>query len=160
MESPGGFRELMSSLWKAMKIDLPSGLANEVYTIAPEDQNEVHLLSTHEGMLDIISEAGTLHNKQAGKPLLELLALNQPPLAVNVDNASGTVMVWTRQKIADLEVEDVIRLVNKVMETVQEAKKCVDCSDTRELFNPDTTPAVMHFQTTGETTLSRLRRRN
>jgi hypothetical protein len=160
MEQENEFHELMHSLWSVMQIELPSDATSEVYSIMFANQVEVHLANTQPGMVDIISEAGVLLNKQAGQTLLDLIALNHPPLTVNVDHDSGTVMIWARQRITEIDVDTLIALFTDMVKTVYQAKQCIDCRDARELFGPTTNHNLMHVPPKGEGTLAQLRRRN
>lgn len=136
MEYENAFHQLMKSFWHCMDKELPYGQSSDVYTVAFDNQVEVHFLSTQEGRLDIIAEAGFLVNKQAGQPLLNLLALNHPPFNVNVDQETGAVLVWTRQELAGTDRERLIELVSQMMTRVQQAKVCIECRETRRVLLP------------------------
>jgi hypothetical protein len=160
MKANSEFHDLMRELWKVMHAELSEEEQDEVYSITFANQVEVHLLMTQPGKFDIISEAGTLLNPNAGLALLELLAINRPPLAVNVDRSSGTVMVWARQNVADADVDSLIALISELVKTVYLAKQAIDCRDASELFGPEVRLESMHVPPRGEGTLAQLRRRN
>jgi hypothetical protein len=154
------FQDLMKSLWKVMQIDLPSDSTSEVYSIMFANQVEIHLLNTVDGMIDIIAEAGTLRDPLAGPALLQLLALNHPPLTVSIDKDSGIVMVWVRQGMAYIEMERLTSLISDLVNTVSLARQCIDGKQLQELFGPAARHDIMYVPSNRETTLTQLRRRN
>lgn len=160
MNAESEFHDLMRELWKVMHAELPEDGQDEVYSITFANQVEVHLLTTQPGKFDMISEAGTLLNPKAGQTLLDLLAINRPPLAVNVDRDSGTVMVWARQNIADVDVDSLIAQISELVKTVYLARQAIDCRDASELFGPQEGEERVHMPPRGEGTLALLRRRN
>jgi hypothetical protein len=160
MIQDNAFQSMMKSLWKVMSIDFPAESENEVYSITFPSDVEVHLLCTHEGSFDIISEAGVLINKNAGSTILDLLALNDPPLMVNVDRESSSVMVWARQSIAGTDMDDLIELINLLTRTVLAVRATINCSDWASLLSKDAARDPGYVPPRGGTTLAQLRRRN
>lgn len=160
MSKENALHDLMCGLWSVMEMTLPQNDASEVYSIQFANQVEIHLLSTLPGMVDIISEAGTLQNRNSAQTLLDLIALNHHPLTVNVDHDSGTVMVWARQSIDELDIDSLIALITDLAKTVYQAKQCIDCKDARELFHSAMHTHALPGAPKGETTLAMLRRRS
>jgi hypothetical protein len=154
------FHALMKSMWQHMDIELPETTHSEVYTLTFPSQIEVHLLHSKAGKIDIISEAGTLQNKNSAPVMLDLLSLNHPKLKLNVDRSSGVVMVWTRQEIDAMDMEVLPSLIIDLVKAVLQAKQSIDCSSVREVFVPTAKRIMQYTMPVGDSASAQLRRKN
>jgi hypothetical protein len=159
VEHETAFHNLMHSLWLYMDIALPPNARSDVYSVTFAKEIEVHFLSTQRGYLDIISEAGILVNKEASHALLQLLALNYPPLTVSIDQDSGSVLVWTRQELAALDREQLVSLITHLLKSVYLAKECVDGRVQQRFMKPPLEHRELFRLSEGQT-LGRLKLRN
>lgn len=92
---------------------------DDAYTLYFDGEPDVHVLSSAQGRIDVLCEAGRLGPARDAGLLLELLALNHlapDPYAVMVgaDRASGTVLVWASQPLASLDADALRRLLQCV----------------------------------------------
>jgi hypothetical protein len=98
-----------------------------VATFHFEGKPDVHVTGS-QGQVDIMSEAGQLSAPYSSDTLLGLLALNRcsgadDPANVTLHSASGTVIVWARQRQAALDAAGGARLLQAVQQKSEAAQR-------------------------------------
>ena len=104
------FPDLVAQLLRDLRLDMPAGPAQEVYSLHFDGQPSVHLIGrTGAAHIDVITEAARLPQQQAAGPLLALLELNvwddrSVTATIMVHRASRTILVGARQLRATVDV--------------------------------------------------------
>lgn len=120
------FSEWLAALLRHLALPLPAGPAQSVATFHFEGKPEIYVTG-RSGQVDFMSTAGALSAPYPSTTLLALLELNRcsqadDAVSVILDQASGTVIVWARQRqdrINATEASGLLQLVRQKVDAVQ-----------------------------------------
>ena len=100
-----------------------------VVTLHFGDKPSIHIMGKA-GLIDMMSEAGRLSAPYTPECLLDLLSLNRcygtsDAVSVTVDRASGTVIVWARQRQQSLDIASAVKLIQALRERMDAVQKII-----------------------------------
>jgi len=126
--SSSDFHDLMKELLRTMQMEPPAGPSPEVYSFTFEQNIEINIFSACAGMIDLLAEPGIMHNVKAHALLLDLMTLNRHEmkgdcLSIGVDPKSGKVSLWTRQPLAQLQVDVLRKLLEQMLTRVDQVRQ-------------------------------------
>ena len=112
----------MLGVLQSMNMTPPADASGNTYALTFNNETIMYFIDSPDGALDVVADAGTLHNRQANEVLLSLLALNRPPFSVNLEKSTSKITVWVRQKTVGLKVSDITGLIPLLLGRVAEVK--------------------------------------
>ncbi|MDB5773864.1 MAG: tir chaperone family protein [Burkholderia sp.] len=130
------FPSLMHELLRHWSLPLPTTHNEDVYTLYFDNPLTLHIVSTKDGQVNVMGEVGRLNNLQDAVTLLDLLELNNfgaacYPVGVTVHRATGTILVWARQRLMSLDVPALKQLLQCVKQQADTVHRRLDIAGTR-----------------------------
>jgi hypothetical protein len=116
------FHRLMKEVLAFMNMAPSEEPSGTTYELTFNSRDTLYFVSSTEGILDIVADAGPLLNRTAHEVLLGLLALNRPPFSVNLDKATGKVTVWFQQTLDRVTESDINELIQPFLDRIAEVQ--------------------------------------
>jgi hypothetical protein len=120
MDAANSFAHRVRPLLEAIDLISAIGDAEDMFSLAVDDQIRVGLLGTQNGMITIVAEIGVTLGAIDNEQLILLLAqdafqIEHPPLLWWRESADGSIVLWTREHWDQLDDCGLIALFERVV---------------------------------------------
>jgi hypothetical protein len=124
------FLRLMTDLLRYMQIPQPTDATPEVYAFTFDGDIEIRIFHRDSNVVDAVCKLGVLANAKDPVVLQGLLSLNRhtrdgPCMNIGLDPASGMATLWTRQPLADLDLDSLVLLLKSLLTRAQLAQRYI-----------------------------------
>ncbi|MFC3396160.1 CesT family type III secretion system chaperone [Brenneria rubrifaciens] len=138
------FHRVMRALLQQYGIDASSAEAtgHEVYIMTVEDDIDIHFIGSQAGYLNIVCAVSELDRDIDKQTLYTLLASNSfnrvhPVLVIGLDKDTHSVVLSTRQPLAELNSADSFKLVEAFIEEATSLRAWLADRSQKKLRKPD-----------------------
>lgn len=138
------FHKIMFMLFKHYGIDVSSAPADghDVYIMTVEQGLDIHFIGTQENYLNMVCVVSELEKETHHQILYDLLASNafspiHPVLVVGLEPQSNSVMLSTRQLLAELNSVEIFRLVEAFIDEVHALREWLLNAQSRSVRQPN-----------------------